>query len=510
MTTAAMVENWLAEYSGAYANVAYLLCDRHPRESVAFTFVDSALNSSGLTYGELADKSRQFATVLRGCGVKRGQRVPVLMGKRPELVITLMAIWRLGAVHVPLFTAFGTGAIHTRVASAEAQLVVTETSQREKLTPIDGIDVLDVADERAATGENARLVADSVSIGGDEPFVQIYTSGTTGKPKGVAIPVRALASFQSYFYYGLDVRDDDVYWNAADPGWAYGLYYGVIAPLAAGHHNVLFDSAFTAESTIALMKSLGVTNFAGAPTMYRAMSKERSQQIHLRRASSAGEPLPADITAWGRQSLGVEVRDHYGQTELGMAICNSAQPSVIRPVKDASMGQPIPGFAAGEVDGQIAIDMTNSPLMWFSGYQETPPSSSGCFTDDGRWYLTGDSGYVDDDGYFFFTARNDDVIISSGYRIGPFDVESVLVTHPAVDDVAVIGSPDPEAIRGQIIEAHVVLADGYKESDELIAELQTLVREVYSKHAYPRRVRFLDALPRTPSGKTQRYLLRNA
>jgi len=509
VTTAAMVNNWLAEYGGANANVAHLLCDRHPRESEAFTFVNSSREISGLTYGELADKSRQFATVLRERGVKRGQRVPVLMGKRPELVVTLMAIWRLGAVHVPLFTAFETGAIQIRVDSAEAEIVVTESVHRKKLEPIDGVDVLDIAEQPEVSNGNADSITDSISVGGDEPFIQLYTSGTTGKPKGVAVPVRALASFQSYFHYGLDVRADDVYWNAADPGWAYGLYYGVIAPLAAGHHNVLLDSAFTAESTIALMKSLGVTNFAGAPTMYRAMSKDRNQQIQLRRASSAGEPLPADITAWGRESLGVEVRDHYGQTELGMAICNSAHPSVTRPVKDSSMGQPIPGFAAGEVDGQIAIDVTNSPLMWFSGYQDTTSSATECFTDDGRWYLTGDSGYIDDDGYFFFTARNDDVIISSGYRIGPFDVESVLVTHPAVDDVAVVGSPDPDGIRGQIIEAHVVLSDGYIESDTLVSELQALVRESYSKHAYPRRIRFLDSLPRTPSGKAQRYLLRD-
>lgn len=503
------VDAWLAAYDTAEADVAHLLCDRHDAEAVAFTFIEPDLTSRDVTYGELADRSRRLATVLAGRGVKRAHRVPVLMGKRPELVVTLLAIWRLGAVHVPLFTAFATGAIQMRVEASRAQLVVTEPSQRAKLDPIQGIDILETGEGFDRLLDEAEPLATSVAVGGRGTMLQLFTSGTTGKPKAVAVPVRALASFHCYLHYGLDVSEDDVFWNAADPGWAYGLYYGVLAPLVAGRRNLLLDAGFTAESTVAVLEKFAVTNFAGAPTMYRALAKSGLvRKPRLRRASSAGEPLTPEVVDWAREALGVEVRDHYGQTELGMVINNHWHPNVARPVKPGSMGQPMPGYAAGTVDGQIAIDVEHSPLLWFTGYHEAPEKSAERFTAGKRWYLTADSGRIDDDGYFFFTARDDDVILAAGYRIGPFDVESVLITHPAVVDVAVVGRPDPEGIRGEVVEAFVVLGGEAEANDDLAQELKQLVRDKYSKHAYPRSVHFVDALPKTPSGKIQRYLLR--
>ncbi|SFW86187.1 AMP-binding protein [Amycolatopsis australiensis] len=504
-----VVDAWLAAYDTAEADAAHLLCDRHDAEAVAFTFVEPDLTSRDVTYGELADRSRRLATVLAGRGVARGDRVPVLMGKRPELVTTLLAIWRLGAVHVPLFTAFATGAIRMRVEASRARLVVTEPSQRAKLDPVPGIDVLETGEAFDRLLDAAEPLATSVAAGGHGTMLQLFTSGTTGKPKGVPVPVRALASFHCYLHYGLDVGEDDVFWNAADPGWAYGLYYGILAPLAAGRRNLLLTAGFTPESTVAVIEKFGVTNFTGAPTMYRALSKSGlARDLRLRRASSAGEPLTPEVVDWAREALGVEVRDHYGQTELGMVINNHWHPDVARPVKPGSMGQPMPGYAAGTVDGQIAVDVANSPLLWFTGYHEEPGKTAERFTADRRWYLTADSGRIDEDGYYFFTARNDDVILAAGYRIGPFDVESVLITHPAVADVAVVGRPDPEGVRGEVVEAFVVLGGEAEANDELARELQQLVRDKYSKHAYPRTVHFVDALPKTPSGKVQRYLLR--
>jgi acetyl-CoA synthetase len=431
------------------------------------------------------------------------------MGKRPELVVTMLAIWRLGAVHVPLFTAFATGAIQMRVEGSRGRLVITEPSQRAKLDPIGGIEVLETGEEFDRLVAEAEPVAASVAVGGHGPMLQLFTSGTTGKPKGVPVPVRALASFHCYMHFGLDVSEKDVYWNAADPGWAYGLYYGVLGPLVSGRRNLMFNGGFSPDSTVAVIERFEVTNFAGAPTVYRALSKSGlMENVRLRRASSAGEPLTPDVVGWAHEALGVEVRDHYGQTELGMVINNHWHPELLRPIKDGSMGQPMPGYTAGIVEEQIAIDVENSPLLWFTGYHEAPEKTAERFTTDGRWYLTADTGRVDDDGYFFFIARNDDVILAAGYRIGPFDVESVLITHPAVADVAVVGRPDPEGIRGEVVEAFVVLADGIQASDDLAAELKRLVRDTYSKHAYPRTVHFIDALPKTPSGKVQRYLLR--
>ncbi len=340
-------------------------------------------------------------------------------------------------------------------------------------------------------------------------MLQLFTSGTTGKPKGVGVPVRALASFHCYMELGLDVSEDDVFWNAADPGWAYGLYYGILGPMVARRRNLMLSSGFTPESTVAVMQARGVTNFAGAPTMYRALSKSGLVDgITLRRASSAGEPLTPDVVSWAVERLGTEVRDHYGQTELGMVINNHWGADVRRPLRDGSMGQPMPGYSAGTVEGQIAIDVPASPLLWFTGYVGSPEKSAERFSPDGRWYLTADTGTVDEDGYFFFTARDDDVILAAGYRIGPFDVESVLITHAAVQDVAVVGRPDPEGVRGEVVEAFVVLTPEATASPELATELQALVRDRYSKHAYPRTVHFVDELPRTPSGKVQRFLLR--
>jgi acetyl-CoA synthetase len=495
---------WLKLYGAENADVAGLLCDGHDPAAVAFTFVAPDLTTTTLTYGELADRSRRLATGLAALGVMRGDRVPVLMGKRPELIVTLLAIWRLGAVHVPLFTAFATGAVRMRVENSGAKLVITEPAQRSKVDPIAGITVLETG-----PGFDALLAGEplsgSVRVGGDGTFVQLYTSGTTGKPKGVPVPVRALAAFHCYLHYGLDVEPGDVYWNAADPGWAYGLYYAVIAPLAAGRTSLLFEGGFAPETTAKIVRRFGVTNFAGAPTMYRAMSHAGVSGLALRRASAAGEPLPPDVVAWARTALGTPVRDHYGQTEVGMVISNQWHPDVVEEIKDGSMGRPLPGFTAGIVDGQIAV-ATDSPLFWFTGYDQAPEKTAERFSPDGRWYLTADTGRADADGHYFFTARDDDVILAAGYRIGPFDVESVLLTHPSVAEVAVVGRPDPEGIRGEVVEAFVVASGGG--NDELARELQDLVRDTYSKHAYPRTVHFVDALPKTPSGKIQRFLLR--
>ena len=502
-----LVRSWLSDYSGDETNVAHVLCDRHPPEAVAFTFVEPDLSSRDLTYGELADRSKRLATALSDRGVGRGDRVAVLLSKRPDLPVTLLALWRLGAVHVPLFTAFATGAIQMRIEAAGVRLAITEPSQRDKLDPIADLEILELGtafDELVRTSEP---LESSAAVGGDGIMVQLYTSGTTGKPKGVPVPVRALASFHCYMHYSLDATEDDVFWNAADPGWAYGLYYGVIGPLVTGRRNLLLASGFTADSTVAVLRTFGVTNFAGAPTVYRALSKSNLvRDLSLRRASSAGEPLTPDVIEWARAALGSEVRDHYGQTEIGMAICNHWHPDITLPLRDGSMGQAMPGYVAGVVDGQIAIDRRNSPLLWFTGYAATEKTAER-FTADGRWYLTADTGRVEDD-YFFFTARDDDVILAAGYRIGPFEVESVLITHAQVNDVAVVGKPDPEGVRGEVVVAFVVLVEDAEPSAELADELKQLVRQKYSAHAYPRQVHFVESLPKTPSGKVQRYLLR--
>jgi acetyl-CoA synthetase len=267
------------------------------------------------------------------------------------------------------------------------------------------------------------------------------------------------------------------------------------------------------------MERLGVTNFTAAPTVYRSLQGEPVPPgVRLRRASSAGEPLTPDVVAWSERELGVAVRDHYGQTEHGMVIVNGWADAVREPVRPGSMGRPLPGWSAAVLDdasatvlppgqvGRVAIRVADSPLLWFAGYAGAPEKTAERYTDDGAWYLTGDAGSVDDDGYFYFSSRDDDVIIMAGYRIGPFDVESVLAGHPRVVETAVIGVPD--ALRGEVLEAFVVLRAGDPGDDALAAELQQLVKDKFAAHAYPRTVHFVDELPKTSSGKVQRFVLR--
>lgn len=537
------VQKLLDTFAVPGANAAELLCDRHPAGNTAFTVVDAQLGHVDVSYGELREKSTRFAAALRSLGVGRGDHVATLMGKSAELVIALLGIWRLGAVDVPLFTAFAHEAIDFRLQASGARLVICDSAQRSKLvppgeTPSDaslpivvargeafGYDH-SMAEMVAGTGPFSLLPGSDVddgvpvAVGGGGALVQLFTSGTTGTPKGVAISLGAVASFVGYQEFGLDVRDSDVFWNMADPGWAYGLYFGIMAPMAAGHRSLLLAAGFDAELTWSVMDKFAVSNFAAAPTVYRSLrAGSVAGSAHaLRRASSAGEPLTPDVIGWGKEAFGIEVRDHYGQTELGMVAGNAWADGLREPLRPGSMGRPLPGWqvdvleadsdlpAADDEPGRVAVNVPGSPFMWFSGYVGNPEKSAERLSADGQWYLTGDSGRRDGDGCIYFSSRDDDVIIMAGYRIGPFDVESVLARHAAVAESAVIGTPD--AIRGEVLEAFVVLNNMADACDALAVELQQLVKEKFAAHAYPRRIHFVSELPKTPSGKVQRYVLR--
>jgi acetyl-CoA synthetase len=357
---------------------------------------------------------------------------------------------------------------------------------------------------------------------GDDLHVLLYTSGTTGQPKGVEVPVRALTEICSYMRHGLDLRSDDVYWNMADPGWAYGLYYGVLGPLLLGQTTLWRAGAFDPREAFAAISDHGVTNLAGAPTVYRALRAAgvpdgfRERQS-LRVVSSAGEPLNAELLDWSRRGLGVPIHDHYGQTELGMAVTFAHHPELRREPVAGAMGFHARGYRAvvlgedGEelgpgVDGEVAIDVEASPVYWFRGYFREPERSAERFRHGPRYYLTGDSARLDESGLFYFASRADDVIISSGYRVGPFEIESALMAHPSVAEVAVIGTPDEK--RGEAVTAFIVISPSVRATSELAEELQLFVKSRLAKHLSPRRVLFVDSLPRTPSGKIQRTVLR--
>jgi acetyl-CoA synthetase len=427
----------------------------------------------------------------------------------------LIAIWRLGAVHVPLFTAFATPAITMRLHGSQAKVVIADADQVPKLDPATGASIIQVGGEPSA---GVSLLADltdgvdatglpPVRVGGDGTFIMIFTSGTTGTPKGVPVPVRGIASMHGYLVDALDVQDSDVFWNAADPGWAYGLFFALVAPMAMGRPSLLLHAGFSAQRTWQILEQYAVTNLAAAPTIYRSLRVETPGDvsgIRLRRASAAGEPLTPEVSDWSRQTLGLEVRDHYGQTELGMVVANAWREGIREEMVTGSMGVPLPGWSAtvladlsdeeaapGTV-GRLAVDRANSPLMWFTGYYQAPEKTAERLTADGRWYLTGDTARRDPDGRLYFSSRDDDVIIMAGYRIGPFEVESVLVSHPDVVECAVVAAPDE--LRGEVLEAYVVTRPGVEGNDALTKQLQQLVKTQVAAHAYPRTVRYVDEL----------------
>ncbi|MBT2413706.1 AMP-binding protein [Streptomyces sp. ISL-12] len=511
----ARIQDLLSTFGAPDADVARLLCDRRPPDAVAFTVLGPDLESVPLTYGALAERSRLLAGRLRALGVGPGDRVATLMGKSADLPVSLLAIWRLGAVHVPLFTAFAPDAVRARTAAAKA--VITDPSQSHKVDALRGPDgtlpwhVLEAGPDLArAPGP----VADTYPVGGAAPFLELYTSGTTGPAKPVPVPVRAIAAFAAYQEFGLDHRADDVFWNMADPGWGYGLYQAVIGPLALGRAALLLSGGFDADRTVLTLSRHRVTNFAAAPTAYRSLRAQWPGRppLALRCASSAGEPLDAATAEWAADALGTEIHDHYGQTELGMVAGHGWHPAIRPAARTAgSMGRSFPGWRLRVLDrtedveappgepGRLAVDRWESPLMWFTGYGGgTAPAR--------RWHVTGDIAVADAAGNLTFTGRADDVIIMAGYRIGPHDIENALRAHPRVADAAVVAVPD--GLRGEVIEAFVVLSPDDEPGEELVGDLQTWVKRHHAAHAYPRSVRFVAELPRTPSGKVRRDVLR--
>ncbi|MGE7471950.1 AMP-binding protein [Bosea sp. NPDC003192] len=532
----ARVHELVRLYSAPNLSVATELCDSRPAEAIAYKVVSADMSSFDLTYGDLRKRSEQFAASLYELGVRPGDRVATLMGKSVEYLVSLMGIWRLGAVHVPIFTAFAPPAIAFRLSNSEAKIVICDESQQAKLVP--GEDIPASAPWKVITTapvdqmllgallfsaviEASRPGFKAAALGGDAPVIQIFTSGTTGTPKGVAVPAKALAGFQTYAEYGLGLTKDDLYWCAADPGWAYGLYFGILGSFTTGVPSILLQANFDPATTFEVLSKFGVTNFTAAPTVYRSLRAYAGTVppiTKLRCASSAGEPLTPEVNEWAGGVLGVLVHDHFGQTEAGMLFNNHHHPDLACALKPGSMGIPLPGWSAlvlkefadepaeiGEL-GRVAIELKDSPLAWFSGYLNDPVKSAEKFAGNGRWYLTGDAGRKDQDGYYFFSSRDDDVIIMAGYRIGPFEIESVIVTHPAVSECAIIAVPDLQ--RGEVLEAYVVLKAGETPSAERTKDIQSWVKVRYAAHAYPRAVHFVDALPKTASGKIQRFVLR--
>lgn len=503
-------------------------CGRYTGENrLALRAVSASGELREFSFDDLAGMSGRVGSMLKELGVGPGDVVAGMLPRIPELVALILGTWRIGAVYQPLFTAFGPKAIEHRLGYSGAKLVVTNPANRGKLDEVekhpriatvlgagDALPAGDI-DFRAALAVASPDCAPVLRKGSD-PFMMMSTSGTTGHPKGVPVPLRALLAFGAYMRDAIGLRPDDVFWNIADPGWAYGLYYAITGPLQLGIATTFYEGAFNAKSTYDIIERLGVTSLAGSPTAYRLLMAEGAAagrvKGRLRVVSSAGEPLNPEVIRWFDANLAAPIHDHYGQTENGMMVNNHH--GLAHTVRAGSAGFAMPGYRMVVLDeagrelgpnqpGILAVDIDNSPLRWFDGYHLADTSAIA-----GGYYRTGDTVEYEPDGSVSFIGRADDVITSAGYRIGPFDVESALIEHPAVNEAAAVGVPDPQ--RTEIVKAFVVLAPAYKGSEELAEELAQHVKKRLSAHAYPREVEFVVELPKTPSGKIQRFLLRKA
>jgi acetyl-CoA synthetase len=508
----------------------YVLCCARWADGdvVALRWMGADGQTRDVTYRELDAASARFGNLLKARGIAPGDVVAGMLPRIPELLVAILGTWRIGAVYQPLFTAFGPAAVQSRVVDpggSDAKLIVIDGANRGKLDEVpncppiltlrrgaparDGDGNFD--DEMAAQAD----VCPPVMRGRDDPFIILFTSGTTGKPKGVVYPLFSLLQFAMFTRAALDLRQDDVYWCFADPGWALGMIGTLTAPLLSGFTTVMYEGPFTVESTVRVVRELGVTNMVAAPTVFRVMRAAGPEAVapirgRLRAISSGGEPLNPELNRWAAEALAVPIHEFYGQSEMGVNF--AVHQGLRHEIKVGSVGLISPGMSCAVLDdalkplppgqtGVLAIDCSASPLFFFTGYwkAETPAFQ-------GKWYLTGDVMKQDEDGYFYFTGRNDDIITTAGYRVGPADVESALMEHMAVAEVAVVGKPDPE--RTEIIKAFIVLRGNTEPTDALAEELRQLVRRRLSAHAYPREISFETELPKNPAGKILRYVLR--
>jgi acyl-coenzyme A synthetase/AMP-(fatty) acid ligase len=447
------------------------------------------------TFGEVSELGARLAGRLRGLGVKRGEVVMTLIGNRPEWALTMLACFRLGAVALPCNEQLRAGDLRKRLQAARPALIVADERNRGELESArPEAPVLTIPDESLFGAEPAP----AAELSPRDPCLITFTSGTTGEAKGIVHGQRYLSGQRLQAEHWLDAQPGELVWCTAASGWSKSARNAFIAPWLRGAAAMLHDARFDPFERLELLAAERVAVLCMAPTEYRVIAKRADLRPlpALRGLVAAGEALNPEVLAVFRAGLGVEIRDGYGQTETGQLTANPPGEAV----RPGSMGRPLPGVKLAVRDGELVLVDPRSDPTFFVSYLDGSPAP-----ERQPWH-TGDRVHEDEDGYLYFEGRADDVIISAGYRIGPFEVESALVSHPAVAEAAVVAAPDEE--RGAVVRAVVVLRDGVHGSEALVAELQEHVRRVTAPYKYPRIVEFASELPKTTSGKVQRALLR--
>ena len=442
---------------------------------------------SEFTFGEVAQGAARMAGALTRHGVGRGDVVMTVIGNRPEWVLALLACFRLGAVALPCTRQLRAADLRARMDVAEPALVLAAETDADVVRQTGFTGPLLTAPD---PGLLEAAPAPAEELGPEDPALIVFTSGTAGEPKPIRHGQRYLTGQRTQAEHWLDARPGELVWCTAASGWSKSARNSFLAPWLRGASALLHDARFDPEERLEIVEREGVDVLCMAPTEYRAIAKRAGlrQLDGLRHAVAAGEPLNPEIVNRWRDEAGVVVHDGYGQTETGAL---TGMP-LGEPVRPGSMGRPLPGFRLWVDDGELVADPSTIPTFFIDG-------------PEGTW-RTGDRVREDEDGYLWFEGRTDDVIISAGYRIGPFEVESALVSHPAVAEAAAVAAPDPE--RGQVVRAVVVLRDGYQPGEDLATQLKDHVKQQTAPYKYPRVVDFADALPKTASGKIRRAELR--
>ncbi len=517
----------------ARLNIADVVCDRHARsrpEAVALTEIGADGSARPFTWRQTQRLANQMANTLVGLGVQPGDRVAILLSQSIETAIAHVGTWKTAAVSLPLFTLFGEQALSFRLRDSGASVLITETAHvpkiaaiRDTLPDLRTVIVTDAAAADDAVGlwpllETSRDRFDNADTVPDDPAFIIYTSGTTGNPKGALHGHRAMLGHMPgvEFFHDFFPQPHDLMWTPADWAWIGGLmnclmgawFHGV--PVLA-HRADKFDP----EAALRLMATHNVRNTFMPPTALKRMREipdVASFGARLRTIACAGEPMGVELLEWGRGAFGLSFNEFYGQTECNLIVGNC---QALMPVRAGAMGRPIPGHTIAVIDGdgqavpagavgEIAARRPDPVMMLRYWNNETATAEKYL----GDWLLTGDQGYMDDDGYLWFVGRDDDLITSAGYRIGPGEIEDCLTTHPAVRLAAVVGVPDPE--RTETIKAFILLRDGHEASADLEDSIRAFVKTRLSAHEYPREIAFVEDLPMTATGKIRRKELRDA
>ncbi len=493
-------------------NIAADVCDRHPREKPAMIHEDPAGNVRELSWGELQDMSNRFANVLAGLGVEREDRVAMLLPPTPETAAAFFGTWKTGAILLSMSVLYGDDGIRHRLTDSQPKVLVTNQANAERMERSLVEHVLILDDDLLSSGSTSFAAVDTAA---DDPAQLYYSSGTTGLAKGILHAHRYILAHDE-FVYCHDVRDGERFHGMGEWAWAAGIA-PLLGPWRYGAIQAVYqrEGGFNPDKQLDFLSRHRVSNVFGTPTAIRSMMSitdagtRYPQQFRI--VCSAGEPLNPEAIRWFREQYGVTVLDYYGLTE-SYPLCGNYP---FMEVREGSMGRPMPGWEVAILDederpvasgerGEICLKARSNPHYPLGYWNRPPEDSQEVF--GGEWFHSKDAAKTDEDGYFWYEGRADDVIISAGYRIGPFEVESACLEHPAVAEAAAVASPDER--RGNVVKAFVVLAAGHEPSDELAEEIKAFVRDHLSAYAYPRIIEFVPDLPKTLTGKIRRIELR--